>query len=133
MQNTDTMVAFYRGLRFQVRETTSVISVYVGDQMINFHRPTLWQNPTFTLKAPAARPPCGDLCFVWDGPPASLKALLDRAGATLVEGPVNRQGGRQKSGSSVYVSGSSRCHDVTRIPTAISRRPEGNSLAPLSS
>ena len=102
MQNTDAMLAFYRGLGFQVRETTSVVSVYVGDQMINFHRPTLWQSPTFTLKAPAARPPCGDLCFVWDGPPASLRALLDRAGARVVEGPVDRQGGRRKSGSSVY-------------------------------
>ena len=102
MQNTDSMLRFYRGLGFQIRETTSVVSVYVGDQMINFHRPTLWQRATFTLKAPAARPPCGDLCFVWDGPPASLKALLDRSGATVVEGPVDRQGGRRKSGSSVY-------------------------------
>lgn len=102
MQNTDTMLAFYQGLGFQIRETTSVVSVYVGDQMINFHRPRLWQSATFTLKAPAARPPCGDLCFVWDGPPASLKALLDRSGAPAVEGPVDRQGGRRKSGSSVY-------------------------------
>jgi catechol 2,3-dioxygenase-like lactoylglutathione lyase family enzyme len=102
MQNTDTMLAFYRGLGLQVRESAAVVSVYIGDQMINFHRPTLWQNRTFTLKAPAARPPCGDLCFVWDGPPASLMALLDRAGAKVVEGPVDRQGGRRKSGSSVY-------------------------------
>ena len=102
MQNTDTMLAFYRGLGLQVRESAAVVSVYIGDQMINFHRPTLWQNRTFTLKAPAARPPCGDLCFVWDGPPASLRALLDRAGAKVVEGPVDRQGGRRKSGSSVY-------------------------------
>lgn len=102
MQNTDTMLTFYRGLGFQMRETPSAVSVYVGDQMINFHRPTLWQSATFTLKAAAARPPCGDLCFVWDGSPAALKATLDRLGATVVEGPVDRQGGRRKSGSSVY-------------------------------
>ena len=102
MQDTDAMLAFYRRLGFDVRETTSVVSVYVGDQMINFHRPSLWQNGTFTLKAPAARPPCGDLCFVWDGSPTALTALLDRAGGPLVEGPVGRQGGRKKPGSSVY-------------------------------
>ena len=102
MQNTDAMLAFYRRLAFEVRESTSVVSVYVGDQMINFHRPSLWQNATFTLRAPAARPPCGDLCFAWDGSAPALTALLDRAGATLVEGPVTRQGGRKQSGSSVY-------------------------------
>ena len=29
--------------------------------------------------------------------------MLDRAGARIFEGPVPRQGGRRKSGSSVYV------------------------------
>ena len=103
MQNTEAMVTFYRGLGFQINETATAVSVYVGDQMINFHRPTRWQDATFTLRAPAARPPCGDLCFVWDGTAASLKAMLDRAGAKLVEGPVDRQGGRKKTGSSMYV------------------------------
>ena len=103
MQNTDAMLTFYRALGLQVRETANAVSVYVGDQMINFHRPPLWQNATFTLRAPAAKPPCGDLCFVWDGTPASLTAMLDRAGAKVFEGPVGRQGGRQKTGSSVYV------------------------------
>jgi catechol 2,3-dioxygenase-like lactoylglutathione lyase family enzyme len=103
MQNTDAMLAFYRGLGLEVKESANACSVYVGDQMINFHRPALWQRETFTLKAPAARPPCGDLCFVWDGTADALKAMLDRAGAKVFEGPVPRQGGRKKSGSSVYV------------------------------
>jgi len=103
MQNTAAMLAFYRGLGFDVRENENACSVYVGDQMINFHRPAHWQDAAFTLRAPAAKPPCGDLCFVWEGTPASLKAMLDRTGATLVEGPVPRQGGRKKTGSSVYV------------------------------
>jgi catechol 2,3-dioxygenase-like lactoylglutathione lyase family enzyme len=103
MQNTDAMIAFYRKLGFQVRETSSVVSVYAGSNMINFHRPSLWQNATFTLRAPAAKPPCGDLCFVWDGSAASVKQMLDRAGATIETGPAERQGGRQKTGSSVYV------------------------------
>ena len=103
MQNTEAMLAFYRGLGMQMNETATAVSVYVGDQMINFHRPARWQDATFTLRAPAARPPCGDLCFVWDGTPAALKAALDRAGAKVIEGPVARQGGRRKAGSSVYV------------------------------
>jgi catechol 2,3-dioxygenase-like lactoylglutathione lyase family enzyme len=103
LQNTEAMVTFYRSLGFPMNETANAVSVYVGDQMINFHRPARWQDPAFTLRAPAARPPCGDLCFVWEGTPASLTAMLDRAGAKVVEGPVDRQGGRRKTGSSVYV------------------------------
>ena len=103
MQNTDAMLAFYRGLGLQVSENANACSVYIGDQMINFHRPAFWHSGTFTLRAPAAKPPCGDLCFVWDGTPESLKAMLDRAGAKVIEGPVGRQGGRKKAASSVYV------------------------------
>jgi catechol 2,3-dioxygenase-like lactoylglutathione lyase family enzyme len=103
MQNTDAMIAFYRSLGLQVAENAQAVSVYIGSNMINFHRPATWQRETFTLRAPAARPPCGDLCFVWDGTPAALKATLDRTGAKIVEGPVARQGGRKAPGFSVYV------------------------------
>jgi catechol 2,3-dioxygenase-like lactoylglutathione lyase family enzyme len=103
MQNTDAMLAFYRALGLEVTETANACSVNIGSQMINFHRPSRWQNETFTLRAPAAKPPCGDLCFVWDGTAGALKAMLDRVGAKIIEGPVARQGGRQKTGSSVYV------------------------------
>lgn len=106
MQNTEAMVSFYRALGCQVREGPSVCSVHFGDQKINFHRPEMWKRETFTLRAPAARPPCGDLCFVWEGTPEVLKATLDRAGAKIVEGPVKRDGGRSLGkdvGTSVYV------------------------------
>ncbi len=103
MQNSEAMLAFYRGLGCEVTENPNICSVYIGNQMINFHRPALWQRATFTLRAPAAKPPCGDLCFVWDGTPQSLKVWLDRAGAKIIEGPVGRQGGRKKAGNSVYV------------------------------
>jgi catechol 2,3-dioxygenase-like lactoylglutathione lyase family enzyme len=103
MLNTEQMLAFYRKLGFDMTETANAVSVYVGDQMINFHRPALWQNERFTLKAPAARPPCGDFCFVWEGTPASLKAMIERLGVPVVEGPVDRSGGRRKTGSSTYV------------------------------
>jgi catechol 2,3-dioxygenase-like lactoylglutathione lyase family enzyme len=103
MQNTDAMLAFYRGLGFDINEGAAAVSVYIGDQMINFHRPATWQRESFTLRAPAAKPPCGDLCFVWDGAPEALKAMLEKAGAKIIEGPVARQGGRRKASSSVYV------------------------------
>jgi len=103
MQNTDAMLAFYRRLGFEVVENRAACSVYIGQQMINFHRPATWQNESFTLRAPAAKPPCGDLCLVWEGTPEALRGMLDRAGAKIFEGPVPRQGGRKKAGSSVYV------------------------------
>jgi len=103
MQNVEAMLAFYRALGFEMTENPNAVSVYLGSQMINFHRPPLWQNASFTLRAPAAKPPCGDLCFVWDGSPESLKATLDRASARIELGPVPRPGGRRKNGSSVYV------------------------------
>ncbi len=103
MENTDAMLAFYRALGCDVSESPNICSVYFGDNMINFHRPVLWQRESFTLRAPAAKPPCGDLCFVWEGTPKSLKAMLDHAGAKVELGPVARQGGRRKTASSVYV------------------------------
>jgi catechol 2,3-dioxygenase-like lactoylglutathione lyase family enzyme len=103
MQNTSAMVAFYRKLGFNIRESATAVSVYAGRNMINFHRPERWQDAKFTLRAPAAKPPCGDLCFVWDGTATELKAWLDAAGAKVEEGPVPRQGGRKAEGSSTYI------------------------------
>lgn len=106
MQNTDTMVRFYRDLGFYVNEGVRICSVHFGDQKINFHRPVLWQDEAFALRAPAAQPPCGDFCFVWDGSADALVAVLDRAGAEVIEGPAARQGGRDggvATGTSRYV------------------------------
>jgi catechol 2,3-dioxygenase-like lactoylglutathione lyase family enzyme len=103
MQNADAMVAFYRALGLEVAETAHLVQVHLGDQMINFHRAETWQREGFTLRAPAAQPPCGDLCFVWDGAATSLHAMLDAAAADVIEGPVARHGARGVEGSSVYV------------------------------
>ena len=94
MQNTEAMVSFYRALGMVVREETRICSVHFGDHKINFHRPETWQSPDFTLRAPSGRPPCGDFCFVWTGTAGSLAALLEQAGAEIIEGPVTRSGGR---------------------------------------
>jgi catechol 2,3-dioxygenase-like lactoylglutathione lyase family enzyme len=104
MRDTDAMVDFYRSLGFDVVENPYVVSVYVGSgQMINLHRPETWQRDGFTLRAPAAQPPCGDVCFVWEGSADALRHRLDEVGATVVEGPVPRQGGRRADATSVYV------------------------------
>jgi catechol 2,3-dioxygenase-like lactoylglutathione lyase family enzyme len=103
LQHTEAMVVFYRDLGFRITERENAVSVHAGDQMINFHRPARWQDQTFTLRAPAAKPPCGDLCFVWEGTAAALTAMLERARAIVVEGPVERHGGRGRAGMSVYV------------------------------
>jgi catechol 2,3-dioxygenase-like lactoylglutathione lyase family enzyme len=103
MRDAEAMVAFYRALGCDVDEQRSVVSVYVGEQMINFHRPEVWPRAEFTLRAPAATPPCGDLCFVWDGSADALRTTLDRVGAAIEEGPVARRGGRRADAPSVYV------------------------------
>ena len=94
MQNTGAMIAFYRALGLHVMETAGRVSVHFGDQKINFHRPSSWQQASATsLRAPAATPPCGDFCFVWSGSEDSLTAVLDRAGAEII-GSGLRDGGR---------------------------------------
>jgi len=103
MRDADATVAFYRALGCDVDEQRSVVSVYVGEQMINFHRPEVWPRAEFTLRAPAATPPCGDLCFVWDGSADALRSTLNRVGAAIEEGPVARRGGRRADATSVYV------------------------------
>ena len=103
MQDTGAMVTFYRSLGFDVAEQDAIVSVYVGTQMINFHRPELWPREGVTLRAPAAFPPCGDLCFVWEGGGDALHRRLAGAGAEIIEGPVERHGGRRASATSVYV------------------------------
>ena len=104
IQNVEEMVSFYRALGFVVRENGRIISIHFGDQKINFHLPSLWQSGTFTLRAAAAQPPCGDFCWVWEGTRGSLIEMLERAEAEIVtEG--ERSGGRDGGngvGQSVY-------------------------------
>jgi catechol 2,3-dioxygenase-like lactoylglutathione lyase family enzyme len=71
--------------------------------MINFHRPETWQDPAFTLRAPGTTPPSGDFCLVWEGTESDLRALLERVGARIEEGPVERRGARRAMASSIYV------------------------------
>ena len=105
----EALIAFYGRLGFSVpdveewrRSRMPFFAAQLGDQKINFHAPAMWQNRDFELRGPAARPGCGDLCFVWAGGSEALHSLLESAGAAIVAGPVALQGGRGP-GTSVYV------------------------------
>ncbi len=97
------MVAFYRSLGLDVEENPFLVQVRIGRQMVNFHQPELWQGGGMTLRAPAAVPPCGDVCLVWEGSIDALGRLLAEGGVEVEEGPVRRDGGRGTEGISLYV------------------------------
>jgi len=106
IQNTEAMLNFYRALGFGVKEREHFYSVHFGNNKINFHGPERWQSGKFTLRGPTAIPGCGDFCFVWDGSAESLQAMFHEAGAKIVEGPIERIGGRDNGrakGTSMYV------------------------------
>ena len=106
------LIGFYRALGFSVpgveewrKSGVPFFAIHFGEHKINVHAPGLFEQPGFTLRGPEALPGCGDFCFVWGGSLASLRALLDEAGAEIVEGPVQRRGGRdggRARGTSVY-------------------------------
>ncbi len=102
LEDPEAMVRFYRALGFDVDEGRAVVCVHVGAQMINFHRPEVWRREAFTLRAGAAVPPCGDLCFVWEGGVEAIVGLLGEHDIPIEEGPVDRIGGRRTDASSVY-------------------------------
>ena len=108
----EAMLRFYGRLGFGVptveewrERSIPFFSIQFGDNKINVHAPALWQNSGFELRGPTAEPGCGDFCFVWDGDLESLQAALKAAGAEVVEGPVEREGGRSGGsarGLSIY-------------------------------
>ena len=99
------MLRFYENLGFEVRAAAApaFYALHFGDQKINFHGPNAWRSRKFTLRAPTARPGCGDLCFVWEGSQEELAARLAALDVPILEGPVRRDGGRGEVGVSVYI------------------------------
>ena len=95
------LIAFYRALGFTAvgedewrAGTAPFVALALGDVKINVHAPALWRNERFTLRGPTAQPGCGDLCFVWSGTVEEAAALIEAAGGMIIEGPVERVGGR---------------------------------------
>jgi len=109
MERSEEMLRFYGQLGFVVPDLDAwrksrqlFFSAHLGAQKINFHAPSLWQDERFGLRGPAAKPGCGDLCFVWEGGADALRACLAAAGAEVIAGPVELEGGRGR-GTSLYV------------------------------
>lgn len=103
LRDADAMAAFYRAFGLVVDETEHLVVVHLGDQMINFHRVEMWTREDFMLRAPAAVPPCGDVCVRWEGSVDELDALLRNLGVGVEEGPVPRRGARGIDATSIYV------------------------------
>ena len=98
---TEELIAFYKRLGFAVIDEdrwrggqVPMFAIGFWDNKINAHAPALWSRRDFTLRAPAAEPGCGDLCFVWDGNVAGLRVVFHGAGALIEVGAVRREGGR---------------------------------------
>jgi catechol 2,3-dioxygenase-like lactoylglutathione lyase family enzyme len=69
-----------------------------GDQQLNVHGPGMSPYP---IADRPAEPGGADLCFVWDGPSREALRHLQHHDVDIVEGPIERYGGRGK-GTSVY-------------------------------
>lgn len=105
VSDMDGMLEFYQALGCAVDDALAphLYAVSFGPNKINFHAPKLWQSGKFELRGPQAMPGCGDFCFVWASDEAALADVLARAGAAVIEGPVERVGGTGMPGSSTYV------------------------------
>ena len=81
--------------RVRDRRAPAVVSVYVGDQMINFHRPALWQREG----SRCVRPPRSRRAAICASCGRVVRRRCTRcstgAGAEIDEGPVERDGGRR--------------------------------------
>ncbi len=105
VNDMDAMLAFYTSIGFEVDDSLSSLmySVCCGDMKLNLHLPKTWQSGKFDLRGPTAVPGCGDVCMVWEGSEADLEAMLSAASVEVIEGPVERVGGKD-AGSAVGTS-----------------------------
>lgn len=109
----DALIEFYERLGFTAvgadewrAGKARAFALALGDSKINVHPPDVWSSGQFMLRGPTAVPGCGDFCFVWDGSLDDLKAMLSRAQAEVIEGPVMRVGGKSVGtahGTSFYI------------------------------
>lgn len=95
--NADRLIAFYKKLGFPINNeeewrsgAARTFSIQVGDSRINVHP----EGHTASLRGPTATPGCADICFVWDGTVQECQQMLQDAGVEVIQGPVQRAGGR---------------------------------------
>ncbi|MGI9416650.1 MAG: VOC family protein [Geminicoccaceae bacterium] len=92
VRDLDATLRFYRdGLGMEPRwfgPDKKRVALHFGAQKINLHE----QGMEFEPKATAPTPGSADLCFLTDRPVGELKAELEAAGLTIIDGPVRRSG-----------------------------------------
>ncbi len=83
-----------------------LFAIAIGeDGKLSCDGPGMWQDAEFVAKGPAAKPGCGDFCFVFDGSIAEAEQLIKDAGAEVEYGPMDQPGGGEKGqrmGTSIY-------------------------------
>lgn len=96
--NAERLIAFYKRLGFHINNEDAwragkvpSFSIQIGDvSKINVHP----EGYTASLRGPTAVPGCTDICFVWDGSVEACQKMLAEAGVDVIQGPVQRAGGR---------------------------------------
>ena len=95
--NAERLISFYKQLGFPINNEDKwrsgevpTFSIQVGDSKLNVHP----EGHTASLRGPTATPGCTDICFVWDGSVAEGQQMLKEAGVDVIQGPVQRAGGR---------------------------------------
>jgi catechol 2,3-dioxygenase-like lactoylglutathione lyase family enzyme len=92
VRDLEATLRFYRdGLGMEVRSFGSDgqrLALHFGHQKINLHE----LGKEFEPKASLPTPGSADLCFLTDRPIDEVKAALEAAGHSLIEGPVRRSG-----------------------------------------
>ncbi len=95
--NAERLITFYKKLGFLINNEEKwrsgevpTFSIQVGDSKVNVHP----EGHTASLRGPTATPGCADICFVWDGSVAERQQTLQEAGVDVIQGPVQRAGGR---------------------------------------
>lgn len=95
--DAERLIAFYKKLGFLINNEDKwrsgevpAFSIQVGDSKLNIHP----EGHTASLRGPTATPGCTDICFVWDGSVAECQQMLQDAGVEVIQGPVQRAGGR---------------------------------------
>lgn len=93
IREVDLMLTFYQTLGCKVLHQGQIKAIAFGNNKINFHLSELWNDGEFTLRAHTALPGSADICFVWEGTQDALVENLQKAGAEIELGPVQRTGG----------------------------------------
>ncbi|MDR6573605.1 MULTISPECIES: VOC family protein [unclassified Curtobacterium] len=88
VESINSSVAFYERLGFEHVVTDDRHALRFGQSKINLHQ----HGHSFQPSAEHPTPGSGDLCFIVDDGPESIRAAITSAGIPIEEGPTERSG-----------------------------------------